>query len=242
MSSVLDSLAVEGLSTLSGLVTVPTSTAITLNGTLSLTAASTSAQVFTGTATGFVVNLPSATTLTAGMRYEFYNQSTQLIIIKDNSGATIITLGQTSIAYAYLQTNGAAAGGWIFWQTFVGVSSGIVNYNVTTTTSFNTTSPTDVAITGFSIVPTAGTYAVWVNAAASCTNAGTDSSVSVYNGATIIADTPKTTTSTSGLHNFQLTTQTVFQFDGVNSCSVKVKTTGNMTVTGRSLLLIRLGS
>lgn len=217
-------------------------TATTLNGTLTLTASSNSLQFLTGTATGYSVVLPDATALFVGRKFEISNQSSQGVTVKTSGGATLLSLGQTSIGYLALQTNGTAAGVWTSWQVFNNTASGIVNYNVISTTTFTTSSATDVQVTGFTVTPTAGTYAVFLNSNASTTGAGSDNTCTIYNGASAVADSVRTMVGPSGTHAFIMTSQTISQFNGTNAATVYCKTTGTFTLLGRSLLLIRLGS
>lgn len=93
-----------------------TSTATTASGTLTLVKTSNSIQFFTGTAAGYSLVLPDATTLTNGWKYEFYNQSSQSITVKTNGGATLFTLAAGSNGFINLQSNSSSAGTWIFWQ------------------------------------------------------------------------------------------------------------------------------
>src|ERR1700677_1558654 len=82
-------------------------TATTLNGTLTLLspvaggqdggngATSTSLQFITGTATGFTVEMPNATTLSIGAHYKIDNTSSNPININDGSGALLFVLSQS---------------------------------------------------------------------------------------------------------------------------------------------------
>ena len=97
----------------SALVQTPESTATTASGTLTLTNSSNTVQILTGSATGYSVVLPSATTETVGQVYEIYNASTQNVTIKDNANTTIHTLIPGSSYKLTLQINGTAAGTWL---------------------------------------------------------------------------------------------------------------------------------
>lgn len=229
-------------STRDHLVLTSNTTATTLNGDLTLTAASTSLQFLTGSATGFSVTLPNATTLAVGTHYKIDNTSNQPVQIEDGSGADLFLLAQNSVGELILELNGTAAGTWIYWQITIATAGGIVNYNTISSTTFTTSSNTDVAITGFSLTPQAGTYGIWYNSENTCTGSGVDNVATIYKGASAITDSLRHSSSPSGSHTFTMSSQTIANFDGSTTCSVKVNTTGTLSVQQRSLLLIRLGT
>lgn len=216
--------------------------ATSVGGTLTLTSADTTLQFITGTATGYSIVLPNATTLTIGQHYKIDNLSSNPVTVKDGSGATLFILGQSSIGDLTLQLNGTSAGSWVWWQTSTNVASGIIVYNITSNTAFSSSASVDTLITGMSVVPAAGTYSIWYNAENSGTGSGQQLDVTIYNGASPITDSVRSNLSTAGTHIFQSSTQTTSQFDGVAACSIKVNANGNsMTVGARSLLMIRTG-
>lgn len=220
-----------------------TSTATTLNGNLNLSATSNYIQFVTGTATGFSVVLPNATTVSPGIKFDIYNTSSQSITLKDNTGAVITTISQNSIAYVILQTNGTQAGGWLSWQVYVGVASGIVNYKITSTTAFTTSSTTDVVITGFTVTPVAGTYAIWYNASIFYTTTPIAHYWSVYGGGSQITDSARQQDTAHSNQTMVDTTMTTFLANGSQAIDVRVRrgTSGALTVNARTLILIRLG-
>jgi hypothetical protein len=232
-------------------------TATTLNGTLTLLSpvaggqdggsgsTSTTLQFLTGTATGFSVELPNATTLSIGMHYKIDNTSTQPVTIKDGSGATLFSLSQSSIGELTLQTNGTSAGAWVWWQTSIDVASGIISYNVVSSTSFATTSTTDVVITGFTVTPQAGTYAVWVNGTwTPQAGPGNVETVTIYKGGAAIPDSVRGISPVQSLNPALMCTQTITQVTGTQAIDVRINSSSGqtLTVTNRSLLLIRLGT
>lgn len=230
-------------------------TATTLNGTLQLIApvaggqdggsgsTNTSTQFLTGSATGYTVEVPAATDLSVGMYYQIINQSSHDVTIKDGGGNVLFTLSQTSIGELTLQLNGTAAGTWVWFQTQVGVASGIIVYNVTSTTAFATSASALTLITGMSIVPQAGTYSIWFNASVTGSGSAQEIDCQIFNGATGIVDSPREGSTPAGSHLMLLSTQTTSQFNGTNACSVEVNANGNsMTVNQRSLLMIRTGT
>jgi hypothetical protein len=230
-------------------------TATTLNGTLTLLspvaggqdggngATSTTLQYITGTATGFSVEMPSATTLSDGAYYEIANTSSQAITVKDGSGATLFTLDSNSIGFLNLQLNTTTAGAWVWWANSTNVADGIISYNITSTTAFTTTSATDVIITGFTITPVAGTYAVFVNG--SWTNQGGPGTIqtsTIYNNGAAVADSVRPSSPIQSLDPSIMATQTITQVTGGQAIAVYVKTSSNsLTVNQRSMVLIRLG-
>jgi hypothetical protein len=226
---------------------VANTTATTLNGTLDLefTTAQTdvTTQVITGTATGFSISLPDATSL-PGVVYTLINASTQPVSIRDDAGTLLFVLSQTSIGWAILRTDGvrSAAGVWVTYQAGIGTATGIISYSVTSSTAFSTTSASDVPITGFSVTPQAGTYKIDYNSENTCTGSGVDNKCTIYQGVTPMADSGRHATSPAGTHTFTMSTITKFQFDGSTACSISVQTGGSLTVNERTLILTRLGA
>ena len=227
-------------------------TATTTNGTLTLSspiaggqangASSQTMQFLTGSATGYSVQLPSATTLSISAMYIIANTSSQDVTIKDGSGATLFILGQTSIGYCYLQLNPNAAGTWLFWQIVSGIADIVPIYKVTSNTTFATSASVDTLITGMTITPVAGTYAIWYSSTNTGSGAGEAMVITIYAGATALADSVRTDSSPSGGHIFSQQTLTTHVFDGVTACNMLVNANGNsMTVNGRTMLLMRLG-
>lgn len=88
-------------------------TVVTAAGTTTLTNASTQKFLFTGTSTQSAV-LPDATTLTNGTMFEFNNQSTGIVTVKTNGGATLFTMPSGAYVYAILNSNSTAVGTWDF--------------------------------------------------------------------------------------------------------------------------------
>lgn len=220
-----------------------TTTATSTNGTLTLTTSSLTEQFLTGSATGYTIQLPNATSLPLSIQFTIINTSSQHVQIQDGSGANLFVLGQTSIGYALLQINGSAAGTWVWWQLSVNVSNGIVSYNIVSNTTFSSSAAADTLITGMTVTPQAGTYGIWFNSEATGTGSGQQLDVTVYNNGSAITDSKRSNLSTSGGHIFQQSTQTISQFSGTAACEIRINPNGNsMSVGSRSLLLIRLGT
>jgi len=218
-------------------------TQATVNGTLSLTATNSSFQYFTGTTAGQILKMPDATTLQNGMVYEFYNQSTQTIAVQDSTGAALFTLSSLSIAYVRLQTNSTVAGGWISWQVLTStVASGILNYQVVSSTTFTTTSTTAVLITGFTVTPIAGTYAIWFNGNLKSSSSGSTVTCTIYKAGVAVADSVRDTHVAAANADVTGVSMTVVSFSGTDTCDVRVNTSSaTLTVGSRTLLLIRMG-
>jgi len=245
MGHLIDNITVEGNGSLAGLILPSTPVATTAAGTLTLTATSGSVVFLTGTAAGYSVVLPNATTLAQGRQYEIYNTSSAPVDIKTNGGATLFTLAQFSTGYLYLLSNGTAVGIWSAWQIFANpsVATGILNYRSTSSVSFTTASATDVIITGFTLTPQAGTYAVWYNASSAIATNNTKLRSSIYKGGTLIADSTRLTQASGGTWSGMASTMTTSQFNGSQTCDIRVRSSsGNISVLDRTLIMIRLGN
>lgn len=217
-------------------------TATTLNGSTVLTVSSNSQQFITGTQTGHSFTLPNATTLFIGWKFQFANQSTQSVSIKDNVGTVLTVIPSLASADFTLQLNPSAAGTWVYTANFTGVASGILNYNITTTTTFTTTSGSDVVVTGFTVTPQAGTYAVWLNGEIQDSNATAQMSFSIYKGGVVITDSIRDIQSYGASKAGMMNTMTITSVNGSQAVDLRVKTSaGTLSVLQRSLLLIRLG-
>ena len=111
MPLILDNIIIEGLADTKSFRT-QIITQDTVASTLTLTAASEFLTVFTGTVSGQIIKLPDATTIQAGHRYEFHNNSTAGIVTTDGSGATLNTATAGQRILAILQVAGTIAGTW----------------------------------------------------------------------------------------------------------------------------------
>jgi len=221
---------------------LPTYTATTTSGTLTLTNTSTSLHFLTGSATGFSVVLPDATTLQNGTTYKFYNRSSASVIIRRADNSTLFTVSANSFVEITLQDNSTTNGLFATLSLEVGQASGIVNFSNESQTDFVTTSVTDVQITGSGITPISGKYlAVYDSSNTNSTNNSLNH-VSLYRNSTQVAGTERVARATASNFVFLLTTQGVVDLNGTDVLSVYVRTsTGTLTVGARSLVLIRLG-
>ncbi len=98
-------------------------TTATAAGTTTLTVASTQNQFFTGTTTQTVV-LPDATTLALGFQFYIHNNSTGLVTVNANGGATVWILGANSEAIFTCTNISTAAGVWDTQYRGTGIASG----------------------------------------------------------------------------------------------------------------------
>ena len=112
MPMYIDSQIVEGLLTHKSWNTNVLTTTVA-SGTLLLTAASESTQVFTGTVSGQILRLPDCTTLTQiGQRYTLHNDSSQNVTVNDNASGLLFLLGAAQRAFLICTSIGSAAGTW----------------------------------------------------------------------------------------------------------------------------------
>jgi len=130
-----------------------------LNTTLQLTSASRSLQIIEGTATGFSVQLPNATTLFNGRKFDIVNRSSVPISLRNFDGSIIGTINAGDLTSITLRSNSTTAGIWL--TTFTSIAAGVNAFNVVSSSVFSTTSATDVVITGMTNTPQSGTYGVW---------------------------------------------------------------------------------
>lgn len=245
MPGAVDRLLIETLLTAGGVGYQPTSTPLSLNGLLTLSETSNCLQFLTGSGTGFSVKLPAANALQLGRHFLIANTTTELVDVKDGAGSVIFQLDQLSIAFIWLETDSSIPGKWFFFQVPASnVASGIIHYDLSSSTPFTTTSAADVAITNFSITPFGGQYAVWFNSDATCTQNNSTVVHSLYKSGVVVSDTVRRTQSVSSNFIFQQSTMGIISFNGTTDyIDVRVKTNqGSLTVNGRSLLMIRLGA
>jgi|WetSurMetagenome_2_1015567.scaffolds.fasta_scaffold199831_1 hypothetical protein len=122
------------------------------------------------------------------------------------------------------------------------IASGIVNYKVTANVNFITTSVTKVLVTGYQVTPIAGTYAVFHTGNILSSQNNAQIKCSIYKGGSEILDSNRVMqSSSSSWYGIQVTSTTA-QFNGSETCDVRVSTSqGQITLDGRTLLLIRLG-
>lgn len=94
---------------------VATDVRATANSTLTLTVASKTCILFTGSTAGQVVKLGDAQTYNVGRRYEFINSSSKTIVIKNYNDSVLGTLNPyVNHAVCICQDNSSAGGTWTF--------------------------------------------------------------------------------------------------------------------------------
>jgi hypothetical protein len=123
------------------------------------------------------------------------------------------------------------------------VSVGLKNYNVVTVVPFMSSAAVDTPVTGFSVTPVSGTYALFASVQSTAGGGGQSLDLSIGKAGTVIADSKRTIVSPSGLHISSLTTFTISQFNGSQLAQVYINPNGAAnTITNRSFLLLRLGA
>jgi hypothetical protein len=219
----------------------PEHTVTSASGDLNLSTTSSTLHFLTGSALGFDINLPNATTLFEGQSYILVNESTSSVSIKDSAGTQIFELLAESIAIVFLQDNATSAGLWVGYVVS-GFATGILSYNVTSSTLFTTTSATDVVITGFTVTPVAGRYAVWFNARMQSSSASATNNWRIYKDGVGVADSDRGARFGAASTDFPCSTQTVISVNGSQAVDVRVRRTGGtLSVFDRTVTLIRLG-
>lgn len=123
MTLTRDNITIEGLLNTAS-ARFQTTNIVTAAGTVSLTVLSTFYQIFTGSTSGQVLQLPNATTLTNGWTYNLWNSSSVVATVQDGGGNTLVTLYPLDAVIVVLQSNDTVAGTWIYDRTSVaGVSA-----------------------------------------------------------------------------------------------------------------------
>lgn len=246
MTHYIDNFNIESHGSVSSLIMPPLNIPITLNGSYQLLPESPSSIVLTGNAAGFSILLPDCTLEThQGHLHVIYNTTNSLINVKNAAGVLLFVLSQNAVAYGYLKIVGTIAGEWIWWQTLIsGIASGLTNYNLVSATPFSTSSQTDVAITGFTLTPQAGTYAIFYNASVYYTTTPKSHWWSIYKSGVQITDSERRQDTAHSNQTMVDSTMTITAVDGTQAIDVRVRcaNTGVLTVNSRSLLIQRLGS
>jgi hypothetical protein len=209
--------------------------------TINLTSQSPSTYYYTGTTAGQIVRFPDATTLSVGHRYEFWNAATVTVVVQSFAGTNAFNVFPNFNAHAVLLDNSTAAGIWGIDSSGIGAASGIINYKVTATAAFSPGTAL-TPVTSMTVTPLPGTYAIWFNSSAQIVTNNIQTSIFIYNGASVVADATRLVQNSVSTFNTILSTQTTATFNGSTACTVQTsRTGGTMTMTGRSLILIRLG-
>lgn len=212
-----------------------------LNGNHNITVSDSNIHLVSGTATGYSVTLPDATLLFKGRRFEITNSSTETIEIRDNSGFALANLIVGDTIILTLDQNLTAAGVWVA-VTVTSSATGIVSYNVTDQILFTTTSAVDAILTGMTVTPVAGRYAAFFSADITITQNNRVAECVVYEGGVALEDSRRRTQGVGANFNGAFNTLTEVSVNGAQAVDIRVNvTSGSLDVTGRTLLLIRLG-
>jgi hypothetical protein len=243
MTHYIDNINVEAVATLTAYAPRLTITPTTTNGTLTLTAESTFLQELTGSASGYSLVLPNATTLTEGWKYEIWNSSTLPITLKYSDGTTANPIPTTSFVSCTLEDNSTAKGSWLFFRAFTGTASGIINYTISSATTYTLSSGTAYAtITGMSVTPVSGTYAAWYSGSLSISANNTTVSTAIFIGGSVWTDSIRDVKSSVSTFVTIHSTMAIIAVNGSQTVDVRIsRNNGSATVTGRSLILIRIG-
>ena len=229
-------------------MSIPEFTTTTLNGTLYLTNTSAETQFLTGTATGFTIYLPNATSLPVtnkgGWIFNIYNMSSSTVDVKNAAGTLQFTMSQTSASPFLLQDNTNAAGIWVGWQVFANSSAGLLNYTIESSTPFPTSSLTFVPITGFNISnAVTGLYVLLYNASCSGTQNNAVVQTVLYIGGVQLADSLRKVQTVSANFVFQTSLVTVHPVIVGQTVDIRVSIDqGTLNVLDRTLVMLRIGN
>ena len=221
-----------------------TSAPTTLNGQIVLSALSNSVQVVTGSDLGFSFKLPEATTLTTGWKFELYNESSELVNIYYNSGAIFGYMLPYSYTQLTLEDDTTTNGLWLRWGVFTGgTATGILNYSISSSTPFTLSAGIeDTLITGMSLTPAQGEYAIWYDGSIVLNGNNTVCDTTLYKAGILWGNSIRTIrASVSTFYTVHLTGG-IIPFTGSEVLEVRVSRSANsLTVNNRSLKMIRLG-
>lgn len=223
-------------------ITEPTFTTATTDGTLTLSASSSSVHFITGIAAGFSIVLPNATTLAVGTNFELYNRSSSPITLKFPDGSSLGILSPESVSSLILQSNSTTNGVYSPFTVEVAQAAGILNYSASSLTPFATQSSTFTPITDFVVTPSAGKYAIWFNCSASSVNNNSLNYVAIYKAGAIISSSERVVQAVASNFVFQMNTLAIADFNGTEDLRVYIRVTaGTLTINQRTGVATRLG-
>ena len=217
----------------------------TLNGTLTLTAASAYQQEITGANTGYKVKLPNAQTLAVGWKYEFYNSSmTSFSVLYDDS-TVYFYIPPSSMVSLVLESIPNTNGLWLRSGATLGVASGLLNYTVSSSTPFSYgTGTTALLITGMSLTPASGSYFVTYQGSIVITGNNTSVTTAFFKDGSQVTDSIRTIASSVSTFNTTHISSAIVPFTGSEILEVKIaksSNSNNATINSRNLVLLRLG-
>ena len=198
-------------------------------------------HVVSGSATNYSVTLPDATLMFIGRVFEIVNSSSQTIQVKDNSGTVLANLISGDSGKFTLETKPNAAGTWLS-VVITSAATGITSYVITSNTQFNTTSPTDALIAGFTVTPVNGRYATFFSSDLQIVSNNAVAEFVNFVDGSAVSNTRRKVQGVSS--NFVSQSSFIGQINvnGAQAVDVRVNITSNtLRVNERSLVLIRLG-
>jgi len=212
--------------------------------TIALKSGDATLNIFTGTTSGQIIKLPIIVTSDIlGLEFIIINMGTQSISFRTQDGAVLFSCLPDTKTTAMLEDNSTANGTWFVGQAFNNTATGIVNYKISSSTTFTTSSATDVVITGFTLTPISGTYAVWFSASITITQNNALLTSTAYKNGSPVADSRRVTQGTSSNWIGQSSLVDTITFDGTEAVDIRVKSSsGSISILDRTLLLIRLGA
>lgn len=223
----------------------PQRTTTTTDGTLTLSSSSTFIQILSGSATGFKIYLPDATTLFGAWFIRIFNTSTAPVMVyQSGEGSPLFTLGQTSYCELLLQDGATQAGIWLYNQTFQQEAS-VAIYNVVGSTLWQTATVTPYQLVSeSSSTPPAGSYILIFNSSSTFSAGSKDFFIALFKAGTIIANSERRYTCAGNGAYLPIGTQTIVTVDGTEQIDARahIDSSGTLSLTNRSLILIRFGT
>lgn len=213
-----------------------------LNGNYNILKDNSNIHAVEGSATGFTITLPDATTLFLGRRFEILNKSSESIEVLDNDGTLLTTLINGDIGVVTLESNPDPAGTWIV-SIISSSAKGITSFSIGSSTTFTTTSATDVLVTGMSVTPDTGRYGLWFSADTEIAQNNKLAEVVIYINGSVVERTRRVVQGVSSNFKSALITIAEVSVNGSEQLDVRVNISGgSLDVNQRRLLLIRLGN
>lgn len=244
MTHYIDNTSIENNLTFSNQAATPTPTTTTLNGTLTLTNASTFTHIFRGTATGYSIKLPNATTLVKGWRFDFFNETSVSFNILYNDNSLFASVLPSSRYALILEDNSTTNGMWIRWATLTGgTASGILHYDASSSTPYTLSTGTDdTLITGMTLTPAAGEYAIWYQGSIEITGNNTVVRTTIYKTGVLVGESLRTIRSSVSTFFTTHITSAIVTFNGTDTLEIRVaRNTNTLTIQSRTAIMIRLG-
>ena len=121
------------------------------------------------------------------------------------------------------------------------IGGGIVNSEVTSTSSTSTTSSSYSTIGGMTSTPAAGTYMVTFSATAYNSNANIDMTIGIHKAGTLVASSVRLENGNASNKRFTCHTQALVTVNGSQAIEVKYKTASNtFYMLERSMILVKV--